>query len=286
MALLVEVSELGALPEPVLFVDARVLADYEQGHIPGAIHHDTFEFANEETDGENLDLVVDAWRQMFCSVGITLEGSVVFYDVGTENRAARPAFMLHHMGHPHSHVLHGGMTAWLESGGAVSTEQTVRPAVSWEVPVHDRRHGIVIGIDEVSSRLGRDDVVFLDVRDEPEYEGVRKMQDNPRLGRIPGAVSFEWAHFLRRRDEFPPEAGTPRGETFVLDRLRPAEDLRLELAKAGVESADTEVVIYCQKSHRASLVYVVFDALGYRNGHVYAGSFREWSRREDLPVEL
>lgn len=286
MTLLVELSELASLPEPVVFVDARILADYEQGHIPGAIHHDTFEFANEQTDGAHLDEVVDAWRAMFCEVGITLEGSVVCYDVGTENRAARPAFMLHHLGHPNAHVLHGGMTAWIEGGGAVSTEPTVLPAVSWEAPAGQRRSGIVIGVDEVSARLGRQDVVFLDVRDESEYQALRQMQGNPRLGRLPGAVSFEWAHFLERREDFPAQAGTPRGETFVLDRLRPAEELRDELARAGVVDADTEVVIYCQKSHRASLVFLAFDALGYTNGHVYAGSFREWSRREDLPIEV
>ncbi len=166
MTLLLELSELGSLPDPVLFVDARILADYERGHIPGAIHHDTFEFANEQTDGEHLEEVVDAWRQMFCDVGITFDDAVVFYDVGTENRAARPAFMLHHLGHPNVHVLHGGMTAWLDDNRGLSAETTRKPAVSWAAPPSQRRSGMVVGVDEVSACLGREDVVLLDVRDE------------------------------------------------------------------------------------------------------------------------
>ncbi|MDE3147595.1 MAG: sulfurtransferase, partial [Acidobacteriota bacterium] len=43
--------------------------------------------------------------------------------------------------------------------------------------------------------------------------------------------------------------------------------------------------IYCQKSHRASLAYVAMKEMGYSNARVYVGSFREWSKRLDLPIE-
>lgn len=144
---------------------------------------------------------------------------------------------------------------------------------------------MVLGVSEVSARLGREDVVFLDVRDESEFEGTRQMQGNPRLGRIPGARSCEWRRFLEHRAEYPADAGTARDEGYVLERFRAADDLRAELDKVGVSRPDTEVVIYCQKSHRASLVYLAFQELGYTNGQVYVGSFREWSKRMDLPVE-
>lgn len=283
--LLVELSDISKLPAPVLFVDARIEADYQAGHIPGAIHHDSFDYANDLTDGENLDKVITDWHEMFCDVGIPNTGSVVFYDVGTENRSSRPAFMLHYLGHENSYVLHGGMTAWLDNGGDVTVTPTTLASTRWEPLDPDAREGIIVGIDAVIPRLGDHDVVLLDVRDEPEFLGERKMEANPRLGRIPGAQGFEWTRFLTRRPDFPPEAGTSRNQGYVFEHLRPTADVQSELASLGVTSPDSEVIIYCQKSHRASLAYVAMKQMGYTNMRVYVGSFREWSKRLDLPLE-
>jgi 3-mercaptopyruvate sulfurtransferase SseA len=45
------------------------------------------------------------------------------------------------------------------------------------------------------------------------------------------------------------------------------------------------VVVYCQRSHRATNSYTALKHLGYPNVRVSIGSFYEWSRRLDLPVE-
>jgi thiosulfate/3-mercaptopyruvate sulfurtransferase len=283
--LMVEIADLSTLPSPVLFVDARIEADYQAGHIPGAIHHDTFDYANDLTDGEHLDEVVADWHRLFCEVGVPRTGSVVFYDVGTENRSSRPAFMLHYLGHENSYVLHGGMTAWIDSGGDISVERTTLPPASWEPLDRSARDDIVAGVDGVISRLGDREVVLLDVRDQAEFMGERRMEANPRLGRIPGAQGFEWTRFLTRRRDYPPEAGTSRNDGYVLEYLRPSEEVRSELATLGITDLVSEVIIYCQKSHRASLAYLAMKQLGYTNMRVYVGSFREWSKRLDLPIE-
>jgi thiosulfate/3-mercaptopyruvate sulfurtransferase len=283
--LLIELADVSSLPSPVLFVDARIEADYQAGHIPGAIHQDSFDFANDLTDGDNLHKVIDAWHRMFCEVGIANSGSVVFYDVGTENRASRPAFMLHYLGHQNSYVLDGGMTAWLDNGGDITVEPTVLPPTNWDALPWNQRENIVLGVDSIIPRLGDDRVVLLDVRDEPEFLGVRQMEANPRLGRIPGAKGFEWTRFLTRRSDYPPEAGTSRNDGYVFEHLRPGEEVRAELAELGIRDLDSEVIIYCQKSHRASLAYVAMQEMGYTNARVYVGSFREWSKRLDLPIE-
>jgi thiosulfate/3-mercaptopyruvate sulfurtransferase len=65
--------------------------------------------------------------------------------------------------------------------------------------------------------------------------------------------------------------------------LRNEEELRARLAAVGIEP-ETDVIVYCQKSHRACTVYLALERLGYAKAKVYPGSFREWSRRSDLPV--
>jgi 3-mercaptopyruvate sulfurtransferase SseA len=89
--ILMEPEELDRLEQTPCLVDARIEADYEAGHIPGALHLDTFEFSNEQTEGEQLDSVLDEWHEMFLAAGVPADRPVVFYDAGTENRGSRPA---------------------------------------------------------------------------------------------------------------------------------------------------------------------------------------------------
>lgn len=283
MTLLVELGDLESLPVPVLLVDARIEADYIAGHIPGAIHLDTFEFSNEATGRGDFGAVEDAWREMLAGAGISESGSVVFYDIGTENRASRPALMLHFLGHPSSRVLHGGMTAWLKRGELQEAEPTILEPAPWRLGEQAKREGLVIGIDDVDDLVARG-ALLLDVRDAPEFEGTKNMQGNPRLGRIPGAIGYEWSRLLERTPQID-GSGTPRNGAEVLEHLRDGNELRSELAALGVRPQVEDIVVYCQKSHRASLVLVGLERLGFSNLHVYAGSFREWSRRADHPVE-
>ncbi|MDA8290936.1 MAG: rhodanese-like domain-containing protein [Actinomycetota bacterium] len=281
MGTLVELEELDELEPPLCLVDARLAEDYEVGHVPGALHLDTFEFANERTEGADLDALLRQWQQMFHDAGIRREESVVFYDAGTENRASRPALMLRALGHDRAHVLHGGMAGWLDAGGDTSVTSQRREPSSW---ARGTTSGFLVGVDAVREVLGRPDVVLLDVRSDEEWEGTKQMQGNPRLGRLPGARHLEWRSLIQRRSTWPQGAGTPRDGDSLLFRLHEPAALREKLAAVGLD-ADTEVMLYCQKSHRASVVFVALEALGIERARVYAGSFREWSRRSDLPLD-
>lgn len=281
--MLIDVEELRALGAGRLIVDTRIESDFASGHIPGAVHFDNFEFANEATGDGALASVARAWREMFQDSGVWCDGPVVTYDAGMENRAARPAVMMRALGKRDAYVLHGGIAAWLEAGGELTSTPTVPSAIA---SAHDPDGALtgVIGVDSVVAALDRDDVFILDVRDEREYRGDVRMQGNPRLGSIPRARHLDWRLLLEKRRDYPRGVGTPRDEGYLLARLLPAETLRAQLAQVGLAELDQEVIVYCQKSHRASLVAVILERLGFTNVSVYAGSFREWSRRADLPV--
>lgn len=278
--ILVELGDLAGLAEAVLFVDTRTGPDYRRGHIPGAIHLDTFAYANEGTDPERWPGVVSHWRDVFAGAGISADKTVVFYDGGLENRAARNGFMLSYLGHPRAHVLHGGMTAWLRNGRERSKEVCVcAPVPVIELPVRD---GMVALVDDVVKALDEGGPQLLDVRDTAEYEGRVRLQWNPRMGRIPGALPLEWTAILTAERVDRALVGTPYYPTGMRVGLRGDDEIRAALAEAGVEDG-SELIVYCQKSHRASTVYLALERLGF-DVRVYPGSFREWSRRRQLPI--
>jgi thiosulfate/3-mercaptopyruvate sulfurtransferase len=113
-----------------------------------------------------------------------------------------------------------------------------------------------IDLDELRSRL--DDVVLLDVRTRSEFEGTAGSGCDPRQGHIPGAVHVDVYRLV--------ELGA--------DQIR-------ELLGAPGES---EVVAYCHSGSRSAVAVHLLRTLGY-DARNYVGSWHEWSRNDELPME-
>jgi 3-mercaptopyruvate sulfurtransferase SseA len=116
---------------------------------------------------------------------------------------------------------------------------------------------------EVESRLGDPTLTLLDVRREDEYTGRNGSPCDPRQGHIPGAKRVEV------------------GELFAApgQPLAPDEIRALVGAPAGAE-----VVAYCHSGSRSALATLALRSAGY-DARNYAGSWHEWSRYPELPLE-
>jgi thiosulfate/3-mercaptopyruvate sulfurtransferase len=113
-----------------------------------------------------------------------------------------------------------------------------------------------IAIEELASRLG--DVAVVDVRTLHEYDGTLGKPCDPRQGHIPGARNLDVSRLMAL------EAAAIAGEL-------------------GLEPGD-EVVAYCHSGSRSAIATQILRALGY-DARNYVGSWHEWSRHNDLPVE-
>ena len=113
-----------------------------------------------------------------------------------------------------------------------------------------------IEIEELAGRLGG--VPILDVRTPHEYDGSLGKPCDPRQGHIPGARNLD----IYRLMEMTPD------------------DVH---ARLGLE-AGAEVVAYCHGGSRSAMAVQVLRSLGY-DARNYVGSWHEWSRHDDLPLE-
>ena len=117
---------------------------------------------------------------------------------------------------------------------------------------------------EAGKKIASDStIVVLDVRTPEEYSGKRGSQCDPRQGHIPGAKLVQLDLLF---------AGPGRPESP--ERIR-------ELVGAP-EGA--EVVAYCHSGSRSALATLALRSAGYDASN-YAGSWHEWSRHDELPLE-
>jgi thiosulfate/3-mercaptopyruvate sulfurtransferase len=190
--------------------------------------------------------------------GITGRERLVLVDRGDGVGAMPAAQMAELAGHPRVAILLGGMAAWdgeLEEG-AVELEP-VR-----EADLEPSPHALPTR-GELAGRLGDPSLTLLDVRTPDEFTGRRGSQCDPRQGHIPGALNLEVGGLFEAPG-------------------RPAPPERIRELIGLPEGA--EVVAYCHSGSRSALATLALRSAGYAARN-YAGSWHEWSRHDELPLE-
>lgn len=237
-------------------------AEYARGHVPGAVHLDLDEdlSARPGRHGGRHPLPdMEAFAAKLGALGVGREHEVVVYDQAGTMYAARAWWLLRYAGHDHVRFLDGGLAAYLEAGGELTTSVPTHPAKSFPLELQSE---MVVDAEHVRSSLGADGTLLLDARSGERYRGEVEPLD-PKAGHIPGALNH---HYL---------------DSLQDGRFRPASELRRALSKA--EEAD-EVIAYCGSGvSGAHLVLALLEA-GVEGPKLYAGSWSDWSSHDDLPV--
>ena len=268
MDFLIEADELRAAlagPNPPLLLDTRKPAEYAAGHLPGAVNLSSYDRFVRSTRPADLALFRDEMAQAYSRAGVCAQRPVVVYEAETGMRAARELWILDYLGHPEARMLHGGLRAWGEAGGATTREVPPAGPTRFLPAIRDDR---VISADEVLAGAASSRVLPLDVRDADEFAGRDHTACCARRGHVPGARWMEWTEFLD------PDTG----------RYRTASDIRARMAARGIP-ADRVFAPYCHRGARSANTYYALRLAGFATVRNFIGSFHEWSAREELPVE-
>jgi thiosulfate/3-mercaptopyruvate sulfurtransferase len=254
----VEVAWVAAhLAEPdLLLADVRGPNAHSRGHIRGSIPL-VLGAPAPSTDRETVQAFAEEVGLRLRRQGVSGEERLVLYDEGGGVGAASAAVAAEVAGHPRVAVMSGGLAAWegeLETG-AVYPEKTRAQFTPRLEAVPSR--------DELLARLDDPDLVVLDVRRPEEYTGKGGYPCDPRQGHIPRARHLQV-------DRLYAEPGRPQ----------PPELIR-ELT--GLPEG-AEIVTYCHSGSRSALAMHALRAAGYRARN-YVGSWHEWSRHPELPIE-
>lgn len=260
---------------PTVIIDTRAPDAYAAGHIPGAVNiHDIFTFLASSSK-EGLEELRGKFAEAFGAAGLSGEEVAVIYEDSMNTgfgQSCRGYFLLQSLGYEKAAVLHGGFQAWLAESLPVSTEAVTPEAVAF--PVDEASSDIMLTQQDMLAALGNDEIVMLDVRDVDEWIGLSSSPYGidfcPRKGRIPGAVWIEWYRMMKLGEEVP--------------MFKSKQELQAEFSTVGITSNST-VYLYCFKGARASNTYIALKEAGVADVRLYFGSWNEWSRDPELPIE-
>jgi len=246
----------------VIIISARKTADYTKVHIPGSVnlwHNDLYKA------GEIKGLLKspDEIAKILGSKGISKSSRIIIYDGGQSTFSGRLYWILEYLGCENVDLLNGQMKMWRKARKPVTKKVTNISPATFQAAVNE---DIIASSTYVTAHKDDANVVIVDVRSKEEFNGAKGEAE--RKGHIPGAVHFEYKNILN-------EDGT----------IKSKDDLEKITKKAGI-SSDKEIILYCETSVRAGVVYMALTSiLEFPKVRVYDDAYLKWSADSGNPVE-
>jgi thiosulfate/3-mercaptopyruvate sulfurtransferase len=240
-------------------------AEYEAGHIPGAVFMNLAELVDTSSPVDNTLPPPAKFASRMQSLGLGDGSRIVLYDDSAIKSSARAWFMLKMFGAHDVAILDGGLAKWKAEGRPVAQgKETLRHRhfTTWSDEVRLRRKA-----DMLRNLHDRKEQV-VDARGAPRFTGEQpETRPGVASGHIPGSRNLPYSQLYNPDGTFKDRAG-----------------LEAAVEAAGVDLS-RPVVTTCGSGITACAVAFALHLLGKDDVAVYDGSWSEWGADPDTPKE-
>lgn len=240
---------------------------WAEGHIPGSLHLDlerVLSGAKSGTNGRHPLPDRQELTRRLQALGVGTGTQVVACDAQGGMFAARLWWLLRWLGHEAVAVLDGGIPAWIQEGGDITSEA---PARRTPGALEDRPSLVsTVSVHDVAGSAGEGGKLVVDARSPDRFRGENETID-PVGGHIPGAVN----RFFR--DNLAPDG-----------RFKPPSALRAEFEHLLGGRAADQTVMQCGSGVTACHNLLALEIAGLPGASLYPGSWSEWCSDPGRPI--
>jgi thiosulfate/3-mercaptopyruvate sulfurtransferase len=252
-------------------VDYDSKANYELGHIPGAV---LFDWKNDINDPITRNVLSkESCQNLLQNAGINNDTTLLLYGDFNNWFAAFAFWVLKYYGYKDVRLINGGRKKWLQEDRALTKDVPTYSKGNFDANEPDSN--IRVFLDEVKRAVSAPELKMVDVRSPKEFTGeILAPPEYPtehaqRGGHIPGAVNIPWAQAVNDSD------GT----------FKSTDELKQLYESKGI-TPDKEIIAYCRIGERSSHTWFVLKyLLGYPKVKNYDGSWTEWGNMIANPIE-
>ena len=241
-------------------------ADFEAGHVPGALFLDLEHLADPASALPSMAPPAQQFEARLRALGIDMDDRVLLYDQAPHKTAARAWWLFRLFGFDQVALLDGGLGRWKAEGQPLETGAAEEPgggnATAWRNPA------LVRGLEEMEALVAIGAAQIVDARSPARFSGA---EGDPRpgvaRGHMPGAYNLPYGRLFG-------EEGNWRSPDAILNAFR----------EAGVDP-DAPIVTTCGSGITASVLLFGLALAGKSDWALYDGSWSEWGAQPQTPKE-